>query len=70
MTLLARLRSKFAGSYSLWKLYHLAEAATVVMPSMAGEVFGMVAAENMARGKLIILSDVGSLREVIGDTGL
>jgi glycosyltransferase involved in cell wall biosynthesis len=28
------------------------------------------AAENMARGKLIILSDVGSLREVIGDTGL
>ena len=40
---------------------HLNEAATVVMPSLAGEVFGLVAAENMLRGKLVIASDVGSI---------
>jgi len=48
----------------------LNEAATVVMPSLAGEVFGMVAAENMLRGKLVIASDIGAIREVIGDAGL
>lgn len=48
----------------------LSQAATVVMPSLAGEVFGMVAAENMARGKLMIVSDVGAIREVVRDTGL
>ena len=49
---------------------HLAGAATLIVPSLAGEVFGMVAAENMARGKLVIASDIGAMREVIGDTGL
>ena len=49
---------------------HLAAAATVVMPSLAGETFGMVAAENMSRGKLLVVSDVGAMREVIGDTGM
>lgn len=49
---------------------HLADVSTIVMPSLAGEVFGLVAAENMARGKLVISSDVGAMREVIGDTGL
>jgi len=49
---------------------HLASASAVVMPSRAGEVFGMVAAESMARGKLVIASDIGAMREVIGDTGL
>jgi glycosyltransferase involved in cell wall biosynthesis len=49
---------------------HLAEAGTVVMPSLAGETFGMVAAENMSRGKLVVVSDIGALREVIGDAGL
>ena len=44
--------------------------ATVVMPSLAGEVFGMVAAENMARGKLLVYSDVGAMGEVVGDDGL
>jgi glycosyltransferase involved in cell wall biosynthesis len=48
----------------------LATAATVVMPSLGGEVFGLVAAENMLRGKLLIVSDIGSLREIIGNTGL
>jgi glycosyltransferase involved in cell wall biosynthesis len=40
------------------------------MPSLAGEVFGLSAAENMARGKLVIASDIGSLSEVIGDAGM
>ncbi|HEV2382720.1 MAG TPA: FkbM family methyltransferase [Terriglobia bacterium] len=48
----------------------LAGAATIIMPSLAGEVFGMVAAENMARGKVVIVSDVGAMREVVGDAGL
>jgi glycogen(starch) synthase len=49
---------------------HLKEPATVVMPSLAGEVFGMVAAENMLRGKLVIVTDIGAMREVIGDAGM
>ncbi len=47
----------------------LAKAATVVMPSLGGEVFGLVAAENMLRGKLLIVSDLGALHEVVSDTG-
>jgi glycosyltransferase involved in cell wall biosynthesis len=41
----------------------------ILMPSLAGEVFGMVALENMLRGKLVIVSDIGALTEVVGDTG-
>jgi glycogen synthase len=48
----------------------LAAISTVVMPSLAGEVFGLVAAENMLRGKLVVTSDLGSLKEVVGDAGL
>jgi len=48
----------------------ISNAATIVMPSLAGEVFGMVAAENMARGKLVICSDIGAIGEVVGDAGL
>lgn len=47
-----------------------AGVTAVVMPSLGGEVFGLVAAENMLRGKLLIVSDIGALREVVGDTGL
>jgi glycosyltransferase involved in cell wall biosynthesis len=45
-------------------------AVAVVMPSLAGEVFGLVAVENMLRGRLVIASDIGALREVVGDAGL
>ena len=48
----------------------LSDVATVVMPSLGGEVFGLVAAENMLRGKLLVVSDIGALKEVVGDTGL
>ena len=40
------------------------------MPSLAGEVFGLVALENMLRKKVLIVSDIGALTEVIGDAGL
>jgi glycogen synthase len=48
----------------------LSKASAVVMPSLAGEVFGLSAAENMSNGKLVIASDLGSLSEVIGDSGM
>jgi phosphatidylinositol alpha-mannosyltransferase len=48
----------------------LANVSAMIMPSLAGEVFGLVAAENMIRGKLVIVSDLGSLKEVVGDAGL
>ena len=48
----------------------LAEAIATVMPSLGGEVFGLVAAESMMRGRLVIVSDIGPLAEVIGVAGL
>jgi len=48
----------------------LKDASVVIMPSLGGEVFGLVAAENMLRGKLLIVSDIGAMREVVGETGL
>jgi glycosyltransferase involved in cell wall biosynthesis len=48
----------------------LGDAIAVVIPSLAGEVFGLVAAENMMRGRAVITPDDGSLAEVVGDTGL
>jgi glycosyltransferase involved in cell wall biosynthesis len=48
----------------------LADISTVVVPSLAGEVFGLVVAENMLRGKLLIVSNIGSLEEVIGTAGM
>jgi glycogen synthase len=47
-----------------------AEASIVVVPSLAGEVFGLVLAENMSRGLPLIASNLGSFVEVLGDTGL
>jgi glycosyltransferase involved in cell wall biosynthesis len=48
----------------------MAGATAVVVPSLSGEVFGMVAAESMLRGRLVIASDIGALREVVGAAGL
>jgi glycogen synthase len=45
-------------------------ALAVVMPSLAGEVFGLVAAENMMRGCLMVVPDEGALAEVVGDAGI
>ena len=48
----------------------LRNAVAVVMPSVAGEVFGLVAVETMMCGRPIIVPDRGSLAEVVGNAGL
>jgi glycosyltransferase involved in cell wall biosynthesis len=48
----------------------LARASMVVVPSLGGEVFGLVVAENMLRGLPLITSDLGAFIEVLGDGGL
>jgi glycogen synthase len=48
----------------------LAKASVVVVPSLGGEVFGMVVAENMLRGLPLITSDLGAFVEVLGEGGL
>ncbi len=48
----------------------LSDVAVIVMPSLAGETFGLVAAENMMCGRLVVVSDIGVLSEVVGDGGL
>jgi glycogen(starch) synthase len=47
----------------------LATADLLVVPSLGGEVFGMVIAENMLRGIPILASDLGAFVEVLGDAG-
>ena len=48
----------------------LATARAVVVPSLGGEVFGLVVAENMSRGLPVIASDLGAFKEVLGNAGL
>jgi glycosyltransferase involved in cell wall biosynthesis len=48
----------------------IAKANIVVVPSLGGEVFGLVVAENMSRGLPIVASDLGACTEVLGDAGL
>jgi glycosyltransferase involved in cell wall biosynthesis len=48
----------------------LHRACVLVVPSLGGEVFGMVVLENMARGIPVIASDIGAFVEVMGDTGV
>lgn len=49
---------------------NFAKATIVVVPSLGGEVFGLVVAENMSRGLPIVASDLGAFTEVLGDAGL
>ncbi|MDZ4404121.1 glycosyltransferase family 4 protein [Prosthecobacter sp.] len=48
----------------------LRQACVLVVPSLGGEVFGMVVLENMARGIPVIASDIGAFQEVMGDAGV
>jgi glycosyltransferase involved in cell wall biosynthesis len=48
----------------------LSSALALVVPSLGGEVFGMVIAENMLRGKAIVASDLGAFSEVLDNAGL
>jgi glycogen synthase len=64
-------RARFAGRLVGGQLdVALAEAAVVVVPSLGGEVFGLVVAENMSRGLPVIASDLGAFVEVLGEAGL
>ena len=48
----------------------LEQASIVVVPSLGGEVFGLVVAENMSRGLPIVASNLGAFTEVLGNAGL
>jgi glycogen(starch) synthase len=48
----------------------LARATIAAVPSLGGEVFGLVVAEDMLRGLPLVASDLGSFGEVLGDAGL
>jgi glycosyltransferase involved in cell wall biosynthesis len=48
----------------------LAQTDLVVVPSLGGEVFGMVVAENMLRGLTVVASDLGAFQEVLENTGV
>jgi len=46
----------------------LSQATVVVVPSLSGEVFGLVVAENMLRAVPLVVSDLGAFVEVIGES--
>jgi glycosyltransferase involved in cell wall biosynthesis len=48
----------------------LQKVPVVVMPSVCEETAGLAAIEQMMRGKLVIVSDIGGLAETVGDGGL
>jgi glycosyltransferase involved in cell wall biosynthesis len=48
----------------------LEEADLVVVPSLTHESFGYTAAEAMSYGVPVVVSDVGGLPEVVGDSGV
>ena len=48
----------------------VSDANAVVIPSLAGETFCLVAAENMMLGRAVIVPEGGVLAEVAGKTGL
>jgi glycogen(starch) synthase len=69
----SELRSclRFAGRLSDSEVVTaIASAFAVVVPSLGGEVFGLVVAENMRRGLPVVASDLGAFREILGDDGL
>lgn len=48
----------------------LVRVSAVVVPSLGGEVFGLVVAENMLRALPIVASDLGAFVELLGGCGL
>jgi glycosyltransferase involved in cell wall biosynthesis len=48
----------------------LADVDVMVMPSLWEETAGLSAIEQMARGRAVLVSDLGGLSEVVGDAGL
>ena len=47
-----------------------AGALCVAMPSLGGEVFGLVAAEQMMKGRAMVVTEGEALAEVVGEAGL
>ena len=61
---------KFLGSLPAQEIEkYFPKANVIVVPSLAGEVFGLVVAENMLRGIPIVASDLGAFSEVLAETG-
>jgi len=48
----------------------LRDVRVVVMPSIWEETAGLAAIEQMMRGRLVIVSDIGGLGEIVGDAGI
>src|SRR6266852_119780 len=48
----------------------LGDVRVVVMPSVWEETAGLAAIEQMMRGRLVIASDIGGLRQIVGHAGL
>ncbi len=48
----------------------VSNAVAIVLPSLAEETAGMVAIEQMMRGRVIVASDTGGLSEIVGNAGL
>lgn len=41
----------------------------IVVPSLGGEVFGLVAVQNLMAGRAVVASELATLAEVVGDAG-
>jgi glycogen synthase len=64
-------RVQFTGRLEAAELERVLRNATmVVVPSLGGEVFGLVVAENMQRELPVIASDLGAFVEVLGEAGI
>jgi glycosyltransferase involved in cell wall biosynthesis len=61
---------KFVGAVSNHELDSVLGQSITVVPSLGGEVFGLVAAQSMMAGRAVVASDLGSLAEVVGDAGV
>jgi glycosyltransferase involved in cell wall biosynthesis len=48
----------------------VSKVAVVVMPSVWEETAGLSAIEQMMRGRVVIVADIGGLSEVVGEAGL
>jgi glycosyltransferase involved in cell wall biosynthesis len=62
---------RFTGSLDAAEVDSILEtAAAIIVPSLAGEVFGLVVAENMSRGVPVVASNLGPFAEILGNAGL
>jgi glycosyltransferase involved in cell wall biosynthesis len=61
---------KFVGAVSNHELDSVLGRGITVVPSLGGEVFGLVVAQSMLAGRAVVASDLGSLAEVVGDAGV